>query len=139
MTGDVREATDLVAQPNGGKLRRGDWRVSDPNPVTNAARANRYVDKGMAGIARIMTNTADRRSSGKSKAKKASRKGKYSVAQRLAAYRALLETARLDRTIRMAAVDEFISGIVEDVRKMLPPDQAEQLLAAFRKRAQGLG
>jgi len=127
ITGDVHDAP-LVTQPHGGKLRRtAPDRVTDPTAADAAARAARDVYKLLPSISRIAANRQDPRSK-KGGKQAATRKGKYSVNQRVAAFRALLDAARLDRTVRESRLAVFLIKVQDEILEYLPRDQAEALL-----------
>lgn len=134
LTGDVHP---LVTQKHGGAIRNTPpARIPNPTATDVAINATRYLYRELPRLRRIAHNEAKRPKTKAGKAKKRARgRAIYTIEQQLSAFRVLAEMAKLDRTVRAAAVDEFIAGIIDDVRSQLPPEQANVLLSMFKDRA----
>jgi hypothetical protein len=137
LTGEVRDT--LVVQPHGGAIRQTPpVRIANPTATDVAQKGTKYLYKELPRLRRIAHNETQRKAKTKRGGKPETRRRgrrEFTVEQQLSAFRALVEIAKLDRTVRVAAVDEFIAGIVNDVRSYLPKASADALLAMFNDRA----
>jgi hypothetical protein len=139
ITGEVHQSNGkLVPQPHGGSILRGDRRrLPNPTAADVAADAQEALYRLLPRLKKIARNEGKRLKKKDGTVDKRSKGGKppYSVAEQLRAFSTLKEVAMLDKTVRASDVDEFLRGMVDDVRGFLEPGQADALLAMLGRRA----